>query len=61
MSVVNGAQHDALNKAAWRGHTEALDWLLYDEGGPKLERPAGLAYMSKANGNTGTGTTRAGS
>lgn len=55
MSVVNGAQHDALNKAAWRGHTEALDWLLYDENGPKLERPEGLAYASKANAGAGPG------
>ena len=47
MSVVNGASHDALNKAAWRGHTAALDWLLYDESGPKLVPPPGLTYGAK--------------
>lgn len=33
---VNQARHGAVNKAAWKGHNEALKWMLLDEAGPKL-------------------------
>ena len=36
-TIVNEAQHDALNKAAWKGKSDALQWLMYDEDGPKLK------------------------
>lgn len=48
MSVVNAAQHDALNKAAWRGHTAALDYLLFDDSGPKLTAPPGFTYAGSS-------------
>ena len=33
---VNHVRHGALNKAAVKGHVEAVRWLLYAEDGPKL-------------------------
>lgn len=33
---VNAARHGAIVKAAWKGHSEALRWLLFDADGPKL-------------------------
>ena len=33
---VNKAGHGAVAKAAWRGHTDALRWLLLDPEGPQL-------------------------
>ena len=33
---VNAARHGAIVKAAWKGHTEALRWLLFDPEGPQL-------------------------
>ena len=35
-SVINDAGHGCVQKAAWRGHKEALQWLLLDEEGPQL-------------------------
>ena len=34
--VINDAHHGAVNKAAWKGHKAALEWLLLDPGGPAL-------------------------
>jgi hypothetical protein len=34
--VINDAHHGAVNKAAWKGHKAALEWLLLDESGPCL-------------------------
>ena len=33
---VNAARHGAIVKAAWKGHAEALRWLLFDPNGPQL-------------------------
>jgi len=33
---VNAARHGAIVKAAWKGHRDALRWLLFDEEGPRL-------------------------
>jgi len=33
---VNAANHGAIVKAAWKGHLEALQWLLYGDDGPRL-------------------------
>ena len=27
--IVNQARHGALNKAAWKGHSATVEWLLY--------------------------------
>ena len=34
---VNHVRHGALNKAAVKGHVEAVRWLLHAEDGPRLE------------------------
>ena len=36
LSHVNGARHGAVVKAAWKGHDEALRWLLLEIDGPRL-------------------------
>lgn len=36
LAHVNTARHGAIVKAAWKGHMEALRWLLFDEAGPQL-------------------------
>ena len=33
---VNTARHGALVKAAWKGHADALRWMLHDDAGPRL-------------------------
>ena len=35
-SHINHARHGAIVKAAWKGHDDALRWLLLDPDGPKL-------------------------
>lgn len=35
-SHVNEARHGAVNKAAWKGYSECLEWLLVDDEGPRL-------------------------
>ncbi len=35
-SVINDAGHGCVQKAAWRGHQEALQWLMLDQDGPRL-------------------------
>lgn len=34
--IINDAHHGCVQKAAWRGHKAALEWLLLDEQGPRL-------------------------
>ena len=36
LSHVNAANHGAIVKAAWKGHREALEWLLFAPDGPAL-------------------------
>ena len=36
LSHVNAARHGAIVKAAWKGHCEALQWLLFALDGPQL-------------------------
>ena len=38
MHHINDSGHGAVNKAAWKGHADALEWLLVDPTGPKLVR-----------------------
>ena len=33
---VNAANHGAIVKAAWKGHRDALEWLLHADDGPRL-------------------------
>eukprot|EP01043_Picozoa_sp_COSAG02_P041065 COSAG02_NODE_3376_length_6847_cov_2.337433_2_plen_1057_part_00 len=35
-TVVNDAGHGCVQKAAWRGHEQALQWLMLDKDGPRL-------------------------
>ena len=39
---VNAANHGAVMKAAWKGHMEALQWLVQDPEGPQLKWQCGL-------------------
>jgi len=48
-NLVNQAGHAAVHKAAWRGHRDALKWMLEDPQGPdlryQLEMPAADGRM----------------
>jgi len=58
LSHVNGARHGAVMKAAWKGHLEALEWLVRAEDGPHLveqldildENGASVAELARQNG-----------
>jgi FkbH-like protein len=59
---VNAARHGAVSKAAWKGHDEALRWLLFAPDGPKLtcqlaiRDPEGrsVAQLARINGQHAT-------
>ena len=59
---VNYARHGALVKAAWKGHDDALRWLLYADCGPQLTSQLALrdhegrsvADLARLNGQHGT-------
>ena len=36
LAHVNAARHGAIVKAAWKGHSDALEWLLHADDGPRL-------------------------
>ena len=42
LAHVNAARHGAIVKAAWKGHADALRWLLFDERGPRLTEQLSL-------------------
>ena len=46
--LVNHAGHGAVHKAAWKGHEEALAWMIEDEEGPKLAYQVILFTLSAA-------------
>jgi hypothetical protein len=35
-TLVNQAGHTAVHKAAWKGHSRCLEWMILDDNGPKL-------------------------
>lgn len=44
---MNGVNHGAVVKAAWRGHREVLEWLLLADDGPHLLWQLKLPSLSK--------------
>ena len=42
LAHVNAARHGAIVKAAWKGHSEALEWLLHADDGPRLVEQLGM-------------------
>ena len=42
LAHVNAARHGAIVKAAWKGHSDALEWLLHADDGPRLVEQLGM-------------------
>lgn len=42
LNAPNSSGHTSLHKAAWRGHTDALHYLIFDLNGPRLPPPPSL-------------------
>jgi hypothetical protein len=51
-TVINDAGHGCVQKAAWRGHEQALQWLMLEEDGPRLLWQ--LQPLVKTNVDNGT-------
>ena len=49
LSHVNGAKYGAVAKAAWRGHADAVRWLLFAPDGPRLEEQLDLLDLQGDN------------
>ena len=46
LAHVNDANHGAVVKAAWKGHREALEWLLLNPEGPRLLWPVSYTHLT---------------